>query len=139
MKVFVAMKVPRGLPELELLADRVADLVSQAGHQPLVATREIARLGLTAPTAFMPYVRQQVETCGLMIVLYHPELRGGLIELGLAYARHQPIWLCSQRGVHVSSSASGCADLRIEYSHLSELEEQLSTHLNEFHPPKPTR
>jgi hypothetical protein len=66
-----------------------------------------------------------------MIVLYHPELRGGLIELGLAYAQSIPIWLCYPSGQRVSSSALGCADLTIEYVDIESLQKQLSTNLRQ--------
>ena len=127
MQVFISMKAIRGDAELDALADQVSDAVVEAGHLALVATREIARLGYSAPAEFMPYVRRQIEVCDLMLVLYHPDLRGGLIELGLAYARGIPIWLWSPVGTYVSSSARGCADLRIEYSSLPDLTSQLKT------------
>ena len=132
MKLFISLKVPRGDAKLEALADTVANAVLTAGHEPFVATREIARQGFTNPKDFMPFVRQQAATCGLMIVLYHPELRGGLIEMGLAYAHQIPIWLCYKRGQYVSSSARGCADLTVEYVGLQDLEKHLTAKLREF-------
>jgi hypothetical protein len=129
MKIFVSMKVPRGDAELEQLAALAQDTISQVRHDPFIATREIAALGLTAPKDFMPFVRQQVATSGLMIVLYHPELRGGLIELGIAYAQGIPVWLCCPSGQYVSNSALGCADLTIEYTSLEDLRKKLFDNL----------
>jgi hypothetical protein len=132
MKVFISLKVPRGDAELIRLADLIGDLVRQAGHLPLIATYEIANQGLTDPKDFMPVVREIADDSDLMIVLYHPELRGGLIELGLAYAKEIPIWLCYKFGERVSSSAIGCADLIIQYTNLNDLQLQLSTNLRKF-------
>lgn len=136
MKIFISLKVPRGDPELEQLADLVESALRAAGHDPFVATREIARMGFADPKDFMCVVRQQVQTCDLMIVLYHPELRGGLIEMGLAYAHHIPIWLCYKMGdqgdkfnQHISSSARGCADLTITYTSLVDLQRNLTAYL----------
>ena len=61
-----------------------------------------------------------------MIVLDHPELRGGLIELGLAYAQRIPIWLVFQPGGKVSSSALGCSELTLEYTCLEDLRKNFS-------------
>jgi hypothetical protein len=134
MKIFIVLKVPRGDAELERLADLVTEVVRQSGHEPFVATYEIAHQGLTDPKAFMPFARQHVETSDLMIVLYHPELRGGLIEIGIAYGKDIPIWLCYKPGEKISSSACGCAELTIEYKNLEELQRNLIANLREFNP-----
>ena len=130
MKIFVSLKALRADPELEQLAALVESAIKKAGHEPFVAPREIAIHGITNPDEFMPFIRQKAADCDLMIVLYHPELRGGLIELGLAYAQEIPIWLCYPAGQRVSSSALGCADLTIEYTDLAELRENLFNHLS---------
>ena len=91
MKVFVAMKVPRADAELRQAAVMLAETISSSGNQPFVATDEIAKRGLTAPQDFMPFARQNLLDSDLVIVLYHPELRGGLIEAGMAYAQGIPI------------------------------------------------
>jgi hypothetical protein len=91
VKIFIVVKVPCGDSHLETLADLVAVVVHQAGHEPFVNTYEIARSGLSDPKDFMPIVRQQAESSALMIVLYHPELRGGLIEMGITYAHGIPV------------------------------------------------
>lgn len=132
MKIFVSMKVPRRDAHLEGLAALATNAIQQAGHDPFVATCEIARRGLTDPHKFMPFVRQHAENCDLMIVLYHLELRGGLIEMGLAFANNIPIWLCHKHDDEVSSSAIGCADLTLEYTDLENLQNQLSANLRQY-------
>jgi hypothetical protein len=132
MKIFVSLKVPRGNVELEQQATLARDVIAKAGHEPFIASRKIAVQGLAEPQNFMPFVRQHAATSDLMIVLYHPELRGGMIELGIAYAHKIPIWLCYKSRSRVSSSALGCADLTIEYTDLDRLQEQLSAHLRQF-------
>ena len=129
MKIFVSLKVPRGDAELEQLVALTRDAILQKGHEPFVAPDQIAAQDLTDPKDFMPFVRQQAATSDLMIVLYHSELRGGLIEMGLAYAQGIPIWLCYPSGQRVSSSALGCADLTIEYISLEDLREKIFNHL----------
>jgi hypothetical protein len=137
MKIFVSMKVPRVDGELEKLALLTAGMIQQAGHEPFIATNEIAKRGLTNPKEFMPFVRRHMATSDLMIVLYRPELRGGLIEMDMAYAQNIPIWLCSTIRMKVSSSALGCADLKIEYTELKNFEKQLPANLRQY--PKGTR
>jgi hypothetical protein len=66
----------------------------------------------------------------LLIVVHHPELRGGLIELGIAYAYGIPIWLVHRGEEQVSSSIMGCADLVLEYSSLEELQRMIRDHLH---------
>ena len=132
MKIFVVLKVPRGDAELERLADLVVEVVHQSGHEPFVAAYEIVNQGLTDPNAFMPFARQHVESSDLMIVLYHPELRGGLVEIGIAYADNIPVWLCYPQGVCVSSSARGCAGLILEYRNMNELRMKLATNLCQY-------
>lgn len=120
------MKVPREDKELRLAADLMTATVKSAGHQPFLATDEIARHGLSDPKGFMPFVRDHLHNSDLAIILNHPELRGGLIEAGMAYAWGIPIWLCHQSGERVSSSMHGCADVTIKYGTLDDLKDQLS-------------
>ena len=54
MQVFISMKAIRGNAELEALAEQVVNVVEQSGHQALLATREITRLGLTDPAVDEP-------------------------------------------------------------------------------------
>jgi len=129
MKAFVSLKFSRGDNELEQLALMMQDTIRQAGYEAFVASREIASQGLTNPKDFMPFVRQQVEDCDLMIVLYHPDLRGGLVELGLAFARGIPIWLCHKPCEKISTSALGCTELTLEYSSLADLRKKLLINL----------
>ena len=77
----------------------------------------------------MPFVRGHLRCADLVILLNHPELRGGLIEAGMAYAWDIPIWLCHKPGERVSSSMRGCADVTIEYTTLDELHDKLSDQL----------
>ena len=121
MKIFISQKVPRGDEELRLLSDLLLATVKSAGHQPFLATDEIARAGLTAPQDFMPFVRDHLADTDLFIVIYHPELRGGLIEVGIAYERCIPIWLCHKADEKVSSSMVGCADVIITYNDEADL------------------
>jgi hypothetical protein len=79
----------------------------------------------------MPFVRQHIRGSDLVIIIYHPDLRGGLIEEGIAYADNVPIWLlhktpesCSNPQP-VSSSALACANLVLEYTSLDELKLRL--------------
>ncbi len=74
----------------------------------------------------MPFARQNLLDSELLIVLYQPELRGGLIEAGMAYAQEIPIWLCHETGERVSSSMRGCTDVTIEYESLDELQMKLN-------------
>jgi hypothetical protein len=125
MKVFIGMKVPREDESLRRAADLLFAIVKSAGHQPFVATDEIAQRQLKDPKDFMPFVRDHLRDVELVIILNHAELRGGLIEAGIAYAWNIPIWLCQRPGERVSSSMQGCADVTIEYDHLDELHDKL--------------
>lgn len=129
MNIFIGMKVPRDDPELRRAADLLAATISRSGHTPFVATDEIARHSLRDPKEFMPFVRQRIQSADLVIILNHLDLRGGLIEAGMAYARGIPIWLCHRPGERVSSSMSGCTDMTIEYDDLDDLQSKLSKRL----------
>jgi len=102
----------------------LADAVRAAGHEPFVAWKEIEEKGLS-PQQFMPFVCEHLQTSELLLILYHPELRGGLIELGIAFAYGIPIWLAHRTGEAVSSSALGCANRVLEYTGLDDLKEKL--------------
>jgi nucleoside 2-deoxyribosyltransferase len=129
MKVFIGMKVPRADEELRLAADLLPASVKSTGHQPFLATDEIASRGLTNPKDFMPFVWEHLRSADLVIILNHPDLRGGLIEAGMAYAWDIPIWLCHKPGERVSSSMRGCTDVTIEYETLDDLRDKLSSQL----------
>ncbi len=96
------------------------DAIRTAGHIPFIATEEIVRAGLTAPKDFMPFVREHLADTDLMIVVYDPELCGGLIEVGIAYQRKIPIWLCHKAEEKVSSSTLGCSDVFLRYENVRE-------------------
>ena len=125
MEIFISQKVPRGDEELRLISDPLLATIKSAGHQPFFATDEIARADLTDPKEFMPFVRKHLADTDLFIVIYHPELRGGLIEAGIAYERRIPIWLCHKKGEKVSSSMLGCADIVITYNDVDDLKEKI--------------
>ena len=125
MKIFLSLKVPRGDAERETIITHLSDALRSKGHTPFVATEEIAKAGLTAPQDFMPFVREHLADTDLFIVVYHPELRGGLIEVGIAYERHIPIWLCHKEGEKVSSSMLGCADVVVTYNDVIDLKEKI--------------
>ena len=130
MKIFISLKVPRGDEELRLVSDLLLATVKSAGYQPFLATDEIARAGLTASQDFMPFVRKHIADTELFIIIYHPELRGGLIEVGIAYERRIPIWLCHKKDEKVSSSMLGCADVVITYNDVDDLREKVREVLN---------
>src|SRR4030065_39052 len=102
MKFFIAMRVPRGDPSAELLASAVAEVLNSTGNTPFIAYQEIARRGLS-PEQFMPYVRGEISTSNIVLVVYSPDLRGGLIELGVAYSLGVPVWMAVHNGERVSS------------------------------------
>ena len=131
LDIFIGMKAPRGDTGLEGLADLLAGCVLAAGHTPLVAYREIERRGLAEPEVFMPFVRQAIRASDLVLILYHPELRGGLIEAGIAYGLNKPVWLIYPAGQRVSSSARGCASRNIVYLDAGDLQRQLGEALEQ--------
>ena len=129
MKIFVSMKVPRADVQLASVISAMDSAIRTAGHTPFIATQEIAKVGMTSPQEFMPFVRQHLATCDLCIVIYHPELRGGLIEAGIAYQRRIPIWLCHKPNEKVSSSMRGCSDLVLTYNDANDLKEKIKEKL----------
>ena len=129
MKIFIGLKVPRGDVEREAIVAHLERAIRLAGHIPFVAVDEIVGAGLTKPKDFMPFVRDALADCDLMIVIYHPELRGGLIEVGIAYQRKIPIWLCHKADEKISSSMLGCADEIFEYAGADGLSEQVFARL----------
>ena len=130
MKIFISLKVPRGNSERDSIITALSETIRAAGHIPFVATEEIARVGLTSPQDFMPFVRDHLADIDLFIVIYHPELRGGLIEVGIAYERRIPIWLCHKADEKISSSMLGCANVVIEYNDVDDLKEKVQEELN---------
>ena len=129
MKIFLSLKVPRGDAELESIITHLKDVICAAGHIPFVAPEEIANAGITEPKDFMPFVRENLADTNLFIVVYHPDLRGGLIEVGIAYEREIPIWLCHKGDEKVSSSMLGCANIVLEYKGLDDLKEKVQQRL----------
>lgn len=125
LKIFIGMKVPGGDQILDQIADLLVESIYAAGHHPIIAYREIACRQPAQPAEFMPWVRDWIGDSDLILILYHPQLRGGLIETGIAYAQNKPIWLISQMDMKVSSSARGCANRLLFYSDLQDLKNQL--------------
>jgi hypothetical protein len=120
MKLLIAMRVPRADPAAERLVVDIAEAITSAGHVPFIAYQEIAWRGLT-PKQFMPFVKEEISTSNIVLVVYSPDLRGGLVELGIAYALGVPIWLAASKGEHVSTSALACASQVFYFSTAQEL------------------
>lgn len=120
MKIFISLKTPRSSADLRTASLALTEAICTTGHEPFLAWQEIEAKGLS-PRQFMPFVRDEMRTCGLLLVLYHPALRGGLIEMGIAYASGIPIWLIYPKEVKVSSSALGCAERVLQYARLQDL------------------
>lgn len=129
MKIFISLKVPRGDAEREAIIVHLRDAICTAGHIPFVATQEIARAELAAPQDFMPFVREHLADTDLLIVIYHPELRGGLIEVGMAFEHRIPIWLCHKPDERVSSSMLGSSDTIIVYKGINDLQNKIAEEL----------
>ena len=125
MKIFVVIKALRGHAERMSLAEAVRRVIQDCGHEVFLASWEIEQRGISDPRQFMLLVREQIRGSDLMIILYDAELRGRLIEEGIAYADGVPIWLAHRRGERVSSSALGCAESVVEYSDSQELAQRL--------------
>ena len=132
MKILIVTKTLRGHPQRENTANLVFEQVRQAGHEPFLAYQEIARQGLVDAQEFMPFVRHHIRKSSLLIVLYEPDLRGGLIEMGIAYAYEVPIWLFYRLGERLPSSALGCAHQVMPYTSMEDLSSQLSLALNDL-------
>ena len=132
MKIFLSLKVPRGDAERETIITHFSEAIRSRGHSPFIATTEIANAGLTKPKDFMPFVRENLADTDLFIVVYHPELRGGLIEVGIAYQRGIPIWLCHKADERNSSSMQGCYDLSFQYEDAADLKEKILFQLQSY-------
>lgn len=130
MKYFIAMRVPRDDPAAEHLASVVADTIYDSGNTPFIAYQEIKQRELP-PEQFMPFVRGEISTSNIVLVVYSPNLRGGLIELGIAYALGVPVWLVAGQGEHMSTSVLACASKVIYYTTLQNLVESLSGAISE--------
>lgn len=124
MKIFIAIRVPHVDPTAETLVSMLEQVLSTNGHIPFVAYREIKIRELT-PAQFMPYVREEISTSNIVLVVYSPDLRGGLIEMGIAYALGVPVWLAVRKGERVSTSARACARRIFEYEDRGELADKL--------------
>ncbi len=130
MKIFVSMKVPRADVELASLISALDSTIRTTGHTPFIATDEIAKASMTSPQEFMPFVREHLTNSDIFIVIYHPELRGGLIEVGIAYERRIPIWLCHKPDEKISSSMRGCADVVLTYNDVTDLQSKIIRQLS---------
>ncbi len=125
MHIFIAARVPRADTHQQALCTRAVQAVRRSGHTPFLAYQEILDHGLVEAHQFMPFVRDGLRQAGLLVLLYHPELRGGLLEAGMAYAWRIPIWLAHTRGERVSTSTRGVAEQVLVYQDAVDLEEKL--------------
>ena len=124
MKVFIVARGQHGQAEEVQAAETAAQAVEASGQEPLIAYREITQRGMVA-REYMPFVRQEIRQAGLLVVIFNPELRGGLIEVGIAYADGVPVWLLHKPGEQMPNSLQACADKFIVYSNLDELKTKL--------------
>jgi hypothetical protein len=130
MKIFVTIKPPREDNSLQTLAAQIETEIKTAGFIPFIASKELEKHGLTP--GFMRFIEAHIRQSGLMLILYHHELRGGLIEEGMAYALGIPIWLAYHTDMKVSTTARECAATRIEYSSHKNLVSRLQQELTAF-------
>jgi hypothetical protein len=127
MKIFITLKALRTDPTLHTLANLLEAEIMRAGHTPFVASRALEKRGLHP--GFMHYIRAELETSNLLLLMYHPDLRGGLIEQGIAYALGIPVWLAHPIGLPLSTTARECATKLIPYLTTEHLLTQLHLEL----------
>lgn len=125
MRVFLVARYSRGNDEAEELADTLVAATQAAGHTPFVGWREIRERNLSTGREWMPFIKTLLSTCDLLVLVYEEALRGGFVELGMAYAQALPIWVCSKPGQTISNSVRGCAEKIILYESLDELSRRL--------------
>ncbi len=125
MKVFLVIKYSRGNDESAELADTLVTATQVAGHTPFVGWREIRKRHLSAGREWMPFIKTLLSTCDLLILVYEESLRGGFVELGMAYAQSLPIWVLCRRGQSISNSVQGCAEKIILYESLDDVSHRL--------------
>jgi nucleoside 2-deoxyribosyltransferase len=128
--VFIAVRVPRTNIASEELITAITAVLIDTGQTPFVAYQEIVRRNLV-PEQFMPYVRNEISTSNIVLVVYSPDLRGGLIELGIAYALGVPVWLAARKEEPISASAKACAERIIYYSTVLDLTNKLRIAIKE--------
>ncbi|MCB9135757.1 MAG: hypothetical protein H6636_10040 [Anaerolineales bacterium] len=127
MKIFVTLRAIRADPTIPTLADLLETELTRAGHTPFIASRALEKRGLHP--GFMRYIRTELESSDLLLLMYHPDLRGGLIEQGIAYALNIPVWLAHPVGLKISTTARECATRLIPYQDESDLILQLQQNL----------
>jgi len=131
-RIFIAIRVPDRHDQRIVVAETIKEAARRAGYQPFVAYQEIQSLGLSTGKEFMPFAREQMRLCDLVLIAYDPDLRGGLIEAGMAYAWGIPIWVVHPVGIRVSSSLLGCAEQVIAYQDLQDMTDQLASALDDW-------
>jgi hypothetical protein len=125
MKVFLVAKYSRGNDELAALADTFVTATQRAGHTPVVGWREIRKRQLSTGREWMPFIKALLSTCDLLILVYEESLRGGFVELGMAYAQSLPIWVLSKPEQSISNSVQGCAEKLLLYESLDDVSHRL--------------
>ena len=100
-------------------------MTAAAGHYSCVGFREIRRRNWTDGKIWMPFIKERLAQAQLCVLVYDPALRGGFVELGIAFAYAIPIWLVARRGSPLSRSVAGCATRIIIYKDGGDLEAQL--------------
>jgi hypothetical protein len=121
MKVFLVIGYKRTTGGSEELADSLVTVTQLADHTPCVGWREIRKRHFSTGREWMPFIKTLLSTCDLLILLYEDSLRGGFVELGIAYAQSLPIWVLSRPGQSISHSVQGCAEKIILYESLDRL------------------
>jgi len=129
MQIFIAARVPRANIHQQAICEQAARAVQRSGHTPFLAYQEIQARGLAQARQFMPFVRDKLRHADLLVLLYDSDLRGGLIEAGMAYAWRKPIWLAHASDARVSSSVLGVAAQVIVYQDADGLEAKLYEYL----------
>ena len=125
MKVFLVAKYSRGDDERATFADTLVTATRKAGHTPFVGWREIRNRRLSTGQKWMPFIKESLSTCDLLVLAYEETLRGGFVELGMAYAQSIPIWVLSRPGQPISNTVQGCAEKHLLYENLDELSHRL--------------
>lgn len=117
--IFVCLKYSH--PNVDHLAHTLSEVILAAGHQPVIAYQEITERGFTTGQLWMPFVRDLLHEADLLVVVHDPQLRGGLIEVGIAYALDVPVWLLHQQAETVSHSLLGCAEQILVYEQWADI------------------
>lgn len=115
--------------------ENICRIIASAGLEVFCFVRDVERYQkiFSDSHEVMKRALEEISKCDALLIDYDGPATGRMIELGIAYALGKKVIMITRKGNSVKETASGVADIIIEYEELEDIVESLKVYKQEIY------